>query len=123
MRTFSVRFVGGPLDGRSRDIAIPPVKFELYEAGNDDQVIDPEAWPTKECAGYYEQDSISDFRGFGPQFAVYVWIPCEHIPGCLKPLDSIEFAAKYDSNEERRFAVAELDTNGKIQWGWFYPND
>lgn len=115
MKTLNVRFVDGPLDGQSREIAIPPVKFELYEAGNDDQVIDPEEWPNKELVGYYEQDSISVMHGY----AVYVWVPCEHVPGCLKPFDAIEFAARRESPEERRFAIASLDTDGKIQWGWW----
>lgn len=78
-------------------------------------MIDPDAWPEKEMAGYYEQESISEMLGY----AVYVWIACEHIPGCLKPFDAVEFASQHESPEPRRFAVAYLDTDGKIQWGWY----
>jgi hypothetical protein len=119
MKTLSVRFVDGPLDGQSRDLAVPPVKFELYQAGNDGFVIDEQEWPNKDIIGYYGQDSISEALGY----AVFVWVPCEHVPGCLKPLDAIEFASRHERFEPRRFAVAYVDEEGKIQWAWHWPEE
>jgi hypothetical protein len=69
--------------------------------------------------GYYEQDSISEALGY----AVFTWVPCEHIPGCLKPFDSIEFAARHESPEPRRFAVAYVEADGKVQFGWYWPEE
>lgn len=102
-----IKFIDGPFDGQVRDIAIPPVKFEFCEMGSDGQVIDPDENRalTGELTGYYEQDSISELMGY----AIFTWVPCVGIPGCLKPLDSIKFAANHESPEARQIATVALD--------------
>lgn len=99
MKTLRVKFIDGPLDGQVRDIAFPPVKFELYEEYDRFTIASD---GVENLAGYYEQDQVIDpdamLLTLG--YVIFVWIPCVGIPGCLKPLDSIKFAANHESLRE-----------------------
>lgn len=94
MKTLFIKFIGGPLDGQSREIASPPVTFQVYGEGKDEGPY-PDGWPaTPEMIGYYEQMDGSLARYAESLGVIFMtWVPVCELPDCLKPKDAIEFAA------------------------------